>query len=266
MALRTALARTPGAIARNPVLFVPVVVLLVLEIPQFALQYVHPVLAGVVSLFLSGVLVFVMPLFQGGVIGMADEALDGTTSLDRFLEAGRSNYVSLFGASLAVLALNVVFAVAVGVVVVALGAAAYATRPGAGGVAALAVALLLVVLMALAYLVVIVFCQFYGQAIVLEGTGAVDGFRRSVSVVRENPVSVAGYTLLVGTVGAVAGVVFGALSAFASPRTMLVLGLPRPPLGLVVAVGAALLVGGALFGTVVGTLSVAYYRALLDEG
>jgi len=42
MAVLSALRRTPGALQRNPVLFVPVLVIMLFQVPQVVLQSIDP--------------------------------------------------------------------------------------------------------------------------------------------------------------------------------------------------------------------------------
>lgn len=272
MALQTALRRTPSTLASNPVLFVPVLVLTLLQVPQLLLQSSTPILASIVSLALSALYLVLVPFIQAGLIGMADEALDGRTSLSTFVAAGKEHFVSVFVVYLILLAVNIALgAVAfiagiVGVVSLYPGGAA-----GTGGpnTALLAVVAVVVLAAVLAYLVVAFLIQFYGQAIVIDDYGAIDSITHSVGVVRRNVVSVLGYTLLVGVLAGAFGLVVGLGSALAAPQfgangavDPFAVGLPS--LG---AVGASALVVvlGTLFGGFFGTLSVAYYRELTAE-
>lgn len=91
-----ALQRSPGARTRNPVLVIPVLAIGLFQLPQLLLQATSPRLASLTSLGISAVFVFVMPFFQGGIIGMADEALTGRTRLGSFLAGGRAHYVHMF--------------------------------------------------------------------------------------------------------------------------------------------------------------------------
>lgn len=68
-----------------------------------------PLLASAVSVAISLLFVVVMPFFQGGIVGMADEALRTPTSLETFVEEGKSNYVAVL--------IGYVFLVAASVVV-----------------------------------------------------------------------------------------------------------------------------------------------------
>jgi len=106
MAVLSSLRRTPSALLTNPVLFVPVLIVMLFQVPQLALQSINPVLSSIVSLGFSLVFIAVMPFFQGGLIGMADEALNGRTSLQTFVDDGKSNYVSILVAYLALMAIN----------------------------------------------------------------------------------------------------------------------------------------------------------------
>lgn len=262
MAVVSALRRTPGALLRNPVLFVPVLVLTLIQVPQLAAQAVDPFLAAVVSLLMMGVFVFVVPFFQGGVIGMADEALDGRTSLGRFVDAGRSNYVSLFGAYVAVLAVNLVLGVITAVLFVGAGALVFANGGAGSPVAALGALAIVGLVVALAYLLFAFFVQFYGQAIVVDGLGAIDGLKHSASVVRHNPVSTLGYSVLVGVVGGAAGLLFGLTSILLSPRSSAVMALPHLSVPAAAGLAVVVVVLAGVFGGFFGVFSVAFYRTV----
>ncbi|RJX48386.1 DUF7847 domain-containing protein [Halonotius pteroides] len=66
-----------------------------LQLPQLLVPTTSPLLATAVSVRVSGLLLFVLPFYQGGIIGMADDARTGTTSIGTLIAAGESNYVSL---------------------------------------------------------------------------------------------------------------------------------------------------------------------------
>ena len=263
MAVLNALRRTPNALRRNPVVLAPILVLSVLQVPQLALQAVNPLLSSVVSLGLSLVLLVVTPFFQGGLIGMADEALTGRTTLQTFVDDGRANYVSILVAYLALMAVYV----ALGVVVFFVALVGGIFVIGSGGLGSASTAVLAVIGIVLAavvllYLLALFFLQFYGQAIVLEDMGAVDGLRHSVSVVRQHIVSVLGYSILVGIFGGVFGSVFGVLSLLLSPQSAATLALPELSLPLVAVIGLLILVAGTLFGGFFAVYSVSFYRQI----
>ena len=264
MAVLNALRRTPGALQRNPVLFVPVLVIVLFQVPQLVLQTIDPLLASVVSLGFSLVFIVVIPFFQGGIVGMADEALDGRTSLDSFLREGKSNYVSLLVAYLLLLAVNFAIGI-VGFLVALFGGVALLADGGGPNPTALVIIGVIVALLVLAYLVVVFFVQFYGQAIVIDDLGAVDGFRHSYTAVRRNLASTLGYSVLVGVLGGLAGGVFAVASMLVSPRSTAVLPLPQLSVAGTAGVALLLVVLGALFGGFFGVYSVAFYRTI-DPG
>ncbi|WP_135827795.1 DUF7847 domain-containing protein [Halorussus halobius] len=270
MAVLSALRRTPGSLARNPVVFVPMFVLLALQVPQYALQSVSPTLSIFVSLGLSLVFLVSMPFFQAGIIGMADEALDGRTSLNTFVADGKSNYVSILVAYLAMLAINFVIGT-IGFFAV-VGGGIFFLDGGMESIptSVFAVVAVVVALVALGYLLAVFFLQFYGQAIVIDDLGAVEGLKHSAGVVRRNLASTLGYTLLVMVLGGAAGLVFGLASAVASTGSTAVVssgslsgvGVPEPSLGIVVAGAAIVVAFGTALGGVFGVYSVAFYRAI----
>jgi hypothetical protein len=268
MAVLNALRETPDALLRNPVVVVPVFVLSVLQVPQLVLQSISPLLSSLVSLVVSLLMIVAVPFFQGGLVGMSAEALEGRTSLGTFLEVGKSKYVSLLGAYLLVFAFNLLLGIAV-VVPLVLGGAYVGGLglSGAGigraGLVVLAVVGLVAVAVLLAYLLVMFFLQFYGHAIVLEDLGAVAGLKRSASRVRQNLLSTLGYTIVVGVLGGVAGLVFGAGSWLTSPQTASLLGLPSPSLPIVVLIALTITALSTVFGAFLAIYSVAFYLRLV---
>ncbi|GAA0232957.1 DUF7847 domain-containing protein [Halobaculum roseum] len=272
MALQTALQRTPSTLVDNPVLFVPVLALTLVQVPQLLLQSSAPLIASLVSLAASALYLVAVPFFQAGIIGMADEALDGRTSLSTFVAAGKEHFVSVFVVYLILLVVNVALGMIafvagiVGVVSLLGSLPTGAPDPGGVNVALLAAVAVVVLAVMLAYLVVAFLIQFYGQAIVIDGYDAIESITHSAGVVRRNVVSVLGYSVLVGVLAGGFGLVIGLGSALAAPQFGA--GAPvdpfvvsMPSLGAV-AISAVTVVLGTLFGGFFGTLSVAYYREL----
>jgi hypothetical protein len=263
MAVLNALRGTPSALRRNPVVLVPILVISLFQVPQLALQAINPLLSSVVSLGLSLVFLVVMPFFQGGLIGMADEALNGRTALQTFVEDGKSYYVSILVAYLALVAVN--FALGMVGFFVALVGGIFVFGSGgleSASIAVLAVLGIIVAAIVLLYLLVLFFVQFYGQAIVLEDMGAVDGLKQSVSVVRQHVVSVLGYSILVGILGGLFGGVLSVLSLLLSPESEATVPLPELSLPLVAVLGLLVLIIGTLFGGFFAVYSVSFYREL----
>lgn len=258
-----ALRRVPGVLRRNPVLFVPVLALVAIQLPALALQRSDPLLSTVVSFLVSVVSLVVVPFVHAGLVGMVDEALDGRTSLDTFRWSGRANYVSTLAATV----LLVVVALGLGILaflgtllgfVVLLG-----TGNDAGHLFLLAVALSL--LGFVGFLVVLFFVQFFAQAIVVDDRDAVGGLERSVELVREHLRSTLAYSLLVGAGWLVVGVVFASATVLLAPAGSVGF---RAPLqfgsGLVALLGILALVA-TLAGGIYATYSVAFYRALRER-
>ncbi|MFB6093315.1 MAG: hypothetical protein ABEJ77_00035 [Halanaeroarchaeum sp.] len=259
-ALRS-LPRAVRALARNPILVVPMALFGLVQVPQFVVPPHQPILSALVSLGVTAVTVFVLPFVQGGAIAMASEAVEGRTTLGTFLEEGVANYVSLLAAYLAVFAVNVVLGIAMALVIF-VGGVSYLTVGGRPNLVVLAIAALLGVVFVLAYAVVALLVQFYAHAIVLDDTGVIQGFRHSIGVVRGALVSVLGYSAIVflgsllfgGTVGVAAVILTGPNLAGVRVGSL----SPTATIGL--GVGYVLLV--TLLTAVALSYSVAFYRSI----
>lgn len=265
MAVLKALRQTPSTLQRNPIMFVPPLVILLFQVPQLALQATNPLLASVFSLVLSLVFIFVVPFFQGGIIGMADEAINGRTSLRTFVRAGKSSYVSLLGAYLVLVAVNIVLGIASFFMAIPIGILFFSGDRGAPGIVLLAIVVGLIALVALAYLLFVFFIQFYGQAIVINDYGAIDGLKHSASVVRHHLVSTLGYSLLGVIVGGIVGIGVGLSSALVSAQSSTTSGLPHLSMAAVAGLVALVLLFGCLFGGFFAVYSVAFYRTVDRE-
>jgi len=251
MGVLQALQRTPGALKRAPGLLVPQLIVFVLLLPQLLLQSAAPLLSSLVSLGVSGIFLVVTPFIQGGMFGMADEALRGRSSLSRFFADGKSNYVQLLIAYVLLLVVNGVL----GVVAVFAGVGALLGH-GTTGLVLLAV----VAVVGLLYLLVTFFVQFYGQAIVVDGESAIAAFTRSYRVVRANLLGTIGYLVVAVLVGGVAGGLYGGLSVLAMPDAA-AYGLPALSTPMLVVVGLL----AAVVGSVVSAFSLTFSVAVYDE-
>ncbi|RQG92859.1 hypothetical protein EA462_01145 [Natrarchaeobius halalkaliphilus] len=265
MVVIRSLKRTPGLLRSEPIIFVPILVIGLLQAPQLFAQSLDPVVSTVVSLVMTGLFVFVMPFFFGGLIGMVnDVATSGRTSLGRFIGHGKTFYLSILGAYLIVFALTMTlgFALGIGVVVGVIGLFA-----SGGSALAIAVVVLLLLVFLVIYLAIIAVFQFYGHAVVLDGARAVDSLKRSFDVVRTNLRQVVGYYLVLIVGGVVIGGIYGAMMLLLFPPATPGEPAPMPDLGpaLVGVGGSALLT--TLFGAVFLVYSVVFYRAItgLDE-
>lgn len=263
MAALKSLRPAISALLRNPILVVVVGLFGLIQLPQFALQSTQPLMAGMISLGMSALMVLVMPFFMGGLIGMADEALGGRTGLGTLVSDGKSNYITLLLAYLAILAVN--FVIGIGAFFVAIvGGVGVFVGDGQPGFAALGVLVIVGILFVLVYLLVAFVIQFYPQAIVLSDTGLVAGFKRSIGLVRRNLVSVIGYTLIVLVGSLIFGGVGGVASILLAPQPQ---GVPIPELSLPIlaGVGIVYVVALAVLGGFYATYSVAFYRSIEDS-
>lgn len=245
----------------QPVLFVPMAVFALLQVPQLFANTLDPFVSIAVSLGFTAIFAFVTPVFYAGTIGMADDAASGSrTSLSQFWAHAKEHYVSMLGAYLLILGVSFGFSFvfsfgAVFAFIVVLGAdAGLGVTLAVGAVVAVVVLLFVVAMFAL---------HFYGHAIVIEDYGVAGAFSRSVSVVRQNVVPVLGYGLLSVVFGGLIGAVYGLIAVVLFPAGAP--GEPAPTPDLLPAVlGAA---GSAVLMTVLATFfvvfSVTLYRALI---
>jgi hypothetical protein len=175
------------------------------------------------------------------------------------IEAGKSNYVALLLSYLAILAVNIVFGVAVALVAVG-GGLGFLVSDGQPNMAIIAVVGLLGLGLLFVYLLFVIGIQFYAHAIVLNNTDVIEGFKRSVRLVRENKLSVSGYTIIMFLGGAVLGLGSGAASLVFSPELGVDSALPEFSLPLVI-LGLMLYIGIAtVFGAFYGMYSVSFYQ------
>lgn len=184
MGATAAASRAVGVLQRNPVIFLGALLVSLLSLPSYAVQLTgQPIL----SVGWSGIAFFLTPFLTGGLLGMADEGLEGATSLGTFFEAGRSNYVSLLVVALLLTVIVGGIAIVGGIILAMIGvfaigfSSAGGVDPGLGGLAVIGflVLLYLLVIMGLAFVF-----QFSNQAVVVDDVGAVDALRQSYVTVR----------------------------------------------------------------------------------
>lgn len=276
MVVISALGTAGSAVKRNPILFVVVAAFGLLQVPGLVAQSINPLVGSFVSLGMSGVFVIVMPFFFGGLIAMANDALDGSTSVDTLIAEGKDNYVSILVVYLGLLAFYFVVGL-VSVVVFAVGGAFVFSFGSGGGIgaspAALAAVAAVAVVGLLVYLGVVFFIQFFAHAIVLDDVGAVDGVKRSVRAVRENLLTVFGYNLITGIGGGGIGLLAGVISVLSTPSfatppgataptSQLPGSLPTLGTGEVVGLTLVVVLLSALLGGVFAVYSTAVYRSI----
>lgn len=249
-----------GALRRNPVLFVPVLAWTLVQVPELVVRGVSPSLASAFPRGRSALLVLVTPFVHAGLVGMADEALHGDTSLATFVREGKENYLSVLGGYLLVLVANSVLGI-VAVVGGVFGALFLLADGGSAGYAVVGVFAVLVVGAALAGLFLV---QFYAHAIVIEGLDVVDGLERSVTLVRRNLLRTLAYSVVGAVVGAVVWLGVAVPALLVARPTVFGSVVPRLSTAGTVAGVASILAVQTLAGGAFATYSVAFYRTLAD--
>ena len=278
MAALQSIGTAAGSLRRNPVLFVVAAAFSLVQLPSAFAQAVSPLIGSIISLGFSGLTIFIVPFFLGGVLGMANEAIDGRTSLGTFVSEGKTHYVSLLVVYFSLLAVNLVLSF-VGVFVSVFAGIAILGSDGDVSTVALAVLGVVGLAVVLTYLAVVFVVQFFGHAIVIDDLGAVDGIKRSVSCVRNNLVSVLGYSVITGLGGLLAGgfaVVISLLltpslrhqgaamtgSGAGAPAASTLSGLPTVGVVGMVALAVGLVLVSGLIGGFFAAYSTAFYRSI----
>jgi hypothetical protein len=200
--LRTAVRALSG----NPVLFLGGLAYALVVLPQRALQLAAVPLAPAALQLLT---FFVTPFVVAGVVGMASEAVDGSTSVDTLAAVGRRRYVDLLLATLVEFGIQLAFGV-VFVVFALLAVVAAGGSIGAIGI----LAVLLGAALAFAYLVVLLLIQFYPVLVVVDGADPIDAVTGSVAFVRSNVASTLGYSAITVALGGLTALPVSGVAAY----------------------------------------------------
>ena len=234
-----------------------------------AAQFVNPLLAYPAT----GVVYLLLPFLVGGLVAYVAASMTETPSFGQFFAAGRDHYVGLLlgGLLLGVVTLVLYVLVAIVFFVAVVLVFGFALNAGLGTATLLVVALLSLV----GFLVVLVpwfLSQFFPAAMVLDGDGVADSFRRSLSLVRSNVLSVLGFDLLAFVIGLFAQLPtaflfytsFDSMAMDAGSNTGMVSifdYMSTTEAGLFL--GSSLVISTAV-GSVMYTYYVAYYREIGD--
>mgnify|MGYP006431126243 CR=1 FL=1 len=248
-----------GSLVRNPIIVIVAAVYGLLQLPQLLVPATRPLLSIAVSLVMSGLLILLLPFYQGGILGMADDARTGATTLDAFIQAGKSNYVSLLLAYFVILAIVIAFGIVVAIAAFG-GGLSIVAGTGQPNPAILAVLAVVGLLIAVAYLAVVIAIQFYAHEIVLNDAGIAEAFTRSLGIVRDNVLSVIGYSLLLFVGGGLVGALAAVASIFMSPQPPLRSMLPELSLPVVIGAAVVSVLATGLLGAFYATYSVTVYR------
>lgn len=257
-----ALPRAVRAIARNPIIVGILLAYGSIQLPAQFAGRLGPMVSLKVSIVYSLGTFIVFPFVYGGLVKMANEALNGRTSLRTFFAAGRQFYARMFGAYALWLAASAALSAVVFVGILFAAFAGIGPTNGSPPVVLSAIAIGGVVVVG--YLVAGFFLQFWAHAIVFDGQGVITGFTWSATLVRRNLVTVLGYTLLlVGIIGTV--VVLNVSPEFIieqrSPRGFAST-VPPAPFEITLLTSVSVLVGTSIIGGLTVVLSVAVYQAM----
>ena len=209
MSAISTLTSTPETLRNNPVIFAGVFILIVVG----AVGSVAQTLSTVGVLVFAAVFFLVTPFFTAGVIGLIERSLIADASLSTILSKGREYYVTLLIATIFQGLLFGILGAIVGIVGVFAGIFAVAgLGPVGAGVVITGMILLVIV-------VPLFFLQFFDLAVVVSDTGALESFKRSYSIVRNNVRSVLGFSILINLIGAITAIP-GNWLLFGSPTTV----------------------------------------------
>jgi hypothetical protein len=267
----SALAMAAGTLRRNPIIFVGVFVLSAIG----SLTTIGQVWGGLVVLGAGLAGLILMPFLTGGVLGMAEEATAGGTSLATLLSEGKANYLTLLLATIVQLLIlflaGVVWAIGLFVLVLGGGIALGGIGGGAGTGAALGIGIVVVVLSLLVFFLPIYFIQFYDVAIVISDTGAWGAFKRSFGFVRRHLLSTLGYTILAQAINLLVLIptfwlLYGAPLSLAEVQTAAQRMAGASTVETLIPLVAYSLIAGTLVSSLLVTYRVAYYTSLTNEG
>lgn len=251
-----------GVLKRNPVILALMFAYSLLAAATSGVQVINELLVYPAMLLLY----ILLPFFIGGLVGMVHDGLRGTSTIGRFVAAGKSNYLSLLagGIVLGFLTFAIYFVVAIigfilAILVLGFGSMADATS------ASIAV---LVVGGIVGFLVIMLpwfFLQFFPAAVVVDELGLVDSFKRSGGIIKNNFLSVVGFDALAVLVSLVAQIPTGYLFYTAWQRRN-GFGRTQTVFDLLSTTELALYLGmTVVIGTVVGSIMYPYYVAYYDQ-
>lgn len=201
----SSLSDSVGTLVDTPLLFGAGALYGLIVLPQTAAQLFG---IPIVPLLLQIVTFFITPFVVAGLVAMAYQSMkQGTTSFETFKRKGRDKYVGILAGNLLQFVIAFGYFIVAGLLffvvsifVIGIGAGAGSAAGGPGGLSLEAIlsgtALIVVLIGALfllVYLLIVLFIQFYQPAIVVDDVGAIEGFKRSIGVVRSNLLSSVGF-------------------------------------------------------------------------
>ena len=196
MATIQSLTESVETLQRNPVVFAAGLLYAVVVLPQSALSALGiPIVPTVLQMFTF----FITPFIIAGLLGMVYEGRVRQTGLGTFAKIGKKKYVSLLVGNLVIFFITAGFGLVMVFLAFLLVGLSFAAAAGGdasilGGVGIVSILIFLAGF--LVFLAVMFFLQFFGPAVVADNVGIVEGFNRSVGVVKRNIVPTLGFGLL----------------------------------------------------------------------
>lgn len=196
MATIRSLTESFGVLKRNPIVFAAGLLYAVILLPQTALSLMG---VPIVPRFVQAVTFFITPFVFAGLLGMVYEGRVRDTGFGTFTTIGKKKYVSVLAGNLIQTAITLIFIVVTFFVMLFFVGIGISAAQGAGesvlgsiGVASIALFGGLVFV----FLLVMFLLQFYAPAIVADNVGALEGYKRSVGLVKRNFLETLGFGLL----------------------------------------------------------------------
>ncbi|WP_435363816.1 hypothetical protein [Haloarchaeobius sp. DYHT-AS-18] len=183
------------SLIRNPVIFVATLGLALVQVPQQVLQYSGLTIAG--SLYSFATLA-ITPLFTAGILSMAYEGMNDSTSLGTFVDGVREHYLTLFLSTVLYSAIFVAVGIAAMFLALFVGVFAFGVSAAAGsaGLVGLGLFVVFVAVIALAIIAISMVLQFYAPAIVVDDADIGESFTRSYRFATDNLASVVGFSVI----------------------------------------------------------------------
>jgi len=192
MATIASLTESLGTLKRNPKLFAVGLLVAIITLPQTAVSILSALLAAPIQ----AVTFFIIPLVLGGLLGMAYEGRVRPTDFDTFKQIGKDRYVSILAGRLIHWLIGLVFTVVSFVVTLFVVGISFASATSGDPNIAQSIGVVTLVIFAIIFvlfLIVMLFVDLFPAAIVADDVGALEGFKRSVSLVAGNFLPALGY-------------------------------------------------------------------------
>ena len=192
MAALSSLIESFGVLRRNPKLFAVGLLVAIIVLPQTAVSMI----SGLLAIPIQAVTFFIMPLVLGGLLGMSYEGRVRPTDFGTFKQIGKDRYVSILAGRLLHWVIGVTFSVAsaavaffmVGFTIASATSGAESIVQSLGVITLVVFAVIFVL-----FLLVMLFLDLFPAAIVADNVGAVEGFKRSFSLITGNFIPALGY-------------------------------------------------------------------------